>query len=517
MSRILIFDTTLRDGEQSPGATMTTAEKLQMARQLDLLGVDILEAGFPVASPDDLNAVRKISKEVRRPIVAALARATREDVECAAKALEHAEKPRIHVFLATSVLHLGHKLQITEDECVERIEKAVTLAKQYADDVEFSPEDATRTNLAFLSKTVQTAIDCGATTVNIPDTVGYTYPTEYRRIIEGLFSSVNGIKDTVVSVHCHNDLGLAVANSLAAIEAGARQVECTVNGIGERAGNASMEELVMALRVRNDLLDYSTGISTNEIFRTSQLLTTVTGISPQPNKAIVGKNAFAHEAGIHQAGVIRHQATYEIMRPEWVGVPESRLVLGKHSGRAAVAKRCSDLGYDLDADAVKRVYDRLISVADRKKHILDEDLLDALRQESAGAGIELVELNDLNVVCGGESSRASVQLRDPTSGFISAEADGSGPFAAVFTAMDSMLKLNCDVDQIELQQSSSERDKNEVSLNMTVASRSYSGRGSNVDVIRAAAQAYLDAANKALSFSAYDAHNTIEAPNSLGV
>jgi 2-isopropylmalate synthase len=310
MARVLVFDTTLRDGEQSPGATMTPSEKLRMAHQLDALGVDIIEAGFAISSPDDFAAIRQIAGEVRRPVIAALARANRADVERAGAALEQAERGRIHTFIATSAIHLTHKLRIGQAECIDRAVAAIQQARTYTDDVEFSAEDATRTDIAFLCRIVQASIDAGATTINIPDTVGYAHPAEIRAMMRTLFATVDGIDRVTVSVHCHDDLGLAVANSLAAIEEGARQVECTINGIGERAGNAALEEIVMALRVRGDAYPYETAVVTQELFRSSQLLTHLTGIHPQPNKAIVGKNAFAHEAGIHQDGMIKERTTY---------------------------------------------------------------------------------------------------------------------------------------------------------------------------------------------------------------
>jgi 2-isopropylmalate synthase len=347
VSGVKIFDTTLRDGEQSPGCSMNVEEKLRLASQLEALGVDILEAGFPIASEDDFTAVREVARTCRRPIIAALARALREDIERAWEAVREAERPRIHTFLATSDIHLRSKLKITREQALDQITMAVSLARSFTDDVEFSPEDATRTDLDFLCATVQAAVDAGARTVNIPDTVGYTIPREYAHIIRTLRERVTGIEDVTISVHCHNDLGLAVANSLAAIEAGARQVECTINGIGERAGNASLEEIVMALHVRRDLLEYETGIHTEEIYRASQMLSNIIGIPVQPNKAIVGRNAFAHEAGIHQHGVLADKLTYEIMKPETVGVKQSTLVLGKHSGRHALQKRYEELQYTL--------------------------------------------------------------------------------------------------------------------------------------------------------------------------
>jgi 2-isopropylmalate synthase len=381
-SRITVFDTTLRDGEQSPGCSMTLPEKLRMADQLDRLGVDVIEAGFPIASDGDFEAVREIAGRVRRPIIAGLARACREDVFRAWEALKEAARPRIHTFLATSDIHLEYKLRISRQQCLEQARESVRLAKSFCEDVEFSPEDATRTDLDFLCDVVEAVIDEGATTVNIPDTVGYTTPREFTRIIETIQSRVRGIDRAVISVHCHNDLGLGVANTIAAIEAGARQIECTINGIGERAGNASLEEIVMALRVRNDVMPFSTRIQTEEIFPSSQLLAELTGVSVQPNKAIVGRNAFAHEAGIHQDGVIKNRLTYEIMTPQSVGVPDNRLVLGKHSGRHALGRKCEELGYQFSRRELDRVYRRFIALADQIKTVEDRHILEIIREEA---------------------------------------------------------------------------------------------------------------------------------------
>ncbi|HWN97805.1 MAG TPA: 2-isopropylmalate synthase [Blastocatellia bacterium] len=383
--RIAIFDTTLRDGEQSPGCSMTLSEKLRMAAQLDLLGVDIIEAGFPIASEGDFEAVAAISRLIRRPIIAGLARATTEDIRRAWDAVKHAAKPRLHVFLATSDIHLDHKLRITRDQAVQQTRESVALAKSFCDDVEFSPEDATRTDLDFLCAVIEAVIEEGATTVNIPDTVGYTTPREFTRIIETVRSSVEGIDRAVISVHCHNDLGLAVANTIAAIEAGARQVECTINGIGERAGNASLEEIVMALRVRNDAMPFATGVNAEQLYPSSQMLTELTGAAVQPNKAVVGRNAFAHEAGIHQDGVIKNRLTYEIMTPASVGVPDSRLVLGKHSGRHALARKCEELGYQFERRELDRIYRRFIALADEIKAVEDHHLLEIIRNDSVKA------------------------------------------------------------------------------------------------------------------------------------
>ena len=350
--RITVFDTSLRDGEQSPGCSMNQQEKLRLAHQLDRLGVDVIEAGFPIASEGDFEAVRAISAVVRRPIIAALARACRPDIERAWQALQGAARPRMHVFLATSDIHLQYKLRMTRDECLAQARDAVRLAKSLCDDVEFSPEDATRTDPDFLCRVLDAVVEAGATTLNIPDTVGYTMPTEFGDLIATIRRRVRGIEKVTISAHCHNDLGLAVANTLAAIAAGARQVECTINGIGERAGNASLEEIVMAMRVRPDRYPYETDIVGEHLFGASQMLSEITGVPVQPNKAITGRNAFAHEAGIHQDGVLKNPLTYEIMTPQSVGVPDSTLVLGKHSGRHALAMRCEQLGYQFDRRAL---------------------------------------------------------------------------------------------------------------------------------------------------------------------
>ncbi len=373
--QVKIFDTTLRDGEQSPGCSMNLPEKIRMARQLDCLGVDVIEAGFPIASDGDFEAVQAIARQVRRPVIAGLARATRVDIERAWDALREATRPRIHTFLATSDIHLEHKLKISRDEALGQAREAVALARSLCDDVEFSPEDATRTDIDFLCAVVEAVIEAGALTVNIPDTVGYTMPGEFSEIIQTIRRRVRNIERATISVHCHNDLGLAVANSIAAIEAGARQIECTINGIGERAGNASLEEIVMALRVRGDVMPYRTSIHTEHLYPSSQLLTELTGVAVQPNKAIVGRNAFAHEAGIHQDGVIKNRLTYEIMTPHSVGVPDSRLVLGKHSGRHALGRKCEQLGYEFTRHELDRIYRRFTDLADEIKAVEDHHLL----------------------------------------------------------------------------------------------------------------------------------------------
>src|SRR6476661_4150761 len=378
-ARITIFDTTLRDGEQSPGCSMNVQEKARLARQLDRLGVDVIEAGFPIAADGDYAAVQAVAAAVPRPVIAALARAAKHDIERAAQALKAAVRPRIHVFLATSDIHLQHKLRISRQQCLEQARDMVRFARSLCNDVEFSPEDATRTDPEFLFQVLEAVIAAGATTVNIPDTVGYTVPSEFGALIQGIRQRVRGIEKAVISTHCHNDLGLAVANSLAAVAAGARQVECTINGIGERAGNASLEEIVMACRVRADQYPYETGIATEQLYPTSQMLEEITGIAVQPNKAVIGRNAFAHEAGIHQDGMLKNPLTYEIMTPKSVGVPDSKLVLGKHSGRHALSMRCEQLGYQFDRRVLDDVYRRFVRLADKIKHVEDHHLLELIR------------------------------------------------------------------------------------------------------------------------------------------
>jgi len=377
-SRITFFDTTLRDGEQAPGCSMGIRDKLRLACQLERLGADIIEAGFPVASDDDYEAVKAVSREIRRPVIAGLARAAEPDIRRAWEALEAAQRPRIHVFLASSDLHLQCKLKITRSQALEQVYKSVSFARSLCNDVEFSPEDATRADIDFLCSFVQVAVEAGATTINIPDTVGYSIPDEFGELIRTIQKRVAGIEKVTISVHCHNDLGLAVANTLAAIQAGARQVECTINGIGERAGNASLEEIAMALSVRQAQLPYECGIKTQEIYPSSVMLSEVIGFGPQPNKAIVGRNAFAHEAGIHQHGVISNPLCYEIMTPESVGVPGNDLVLGKHSGRHALGKRLAELGHEVSRTELDGVYVRFMTLLKNKKKIYDQDLLSLL-------------------------------------------------------------------------------------------------------------------------------------------
>jgi 2-isopropylmalate synthase len=411
--RITVFDTTLRDGEQSPGCSMNDQEKLRLAHQLDRLGVDVIEAGFPIASDGDFEAVKAIAGMIRRPIIAGLARACRLDIERAWEALKDAVRPRIHVVLATSDIHLQYKLRITRDQCLAQARQAIAFAKSLCSDVEFSPEDATRTDPDFLCKVLDAVVEAGATTLNIPDTVGYTVPAEFGELISTIRRRVKGIENVTISAHCHNDLGMAVANTLAAIDAGARQVECTINGIGERAGNAALEEIVMALRVRRDRYPYETGIAGEQLFAASQMLSEITGVPVQPNKAVTGRNAFAHEAGIHQDGVLKNPLTYEIMTPQSVGVPDSKLVLGKHSGRHALSIRCEQLGYQFDRRALDDIYRRFVRLADKIKHVEDHHLLELIRDTHKPAASATPLFEPLSVAAAASVSASESQRPFP--------------------------------------------------------------------------------------------------------
>src|SRR6202790_4995053 len=414
--RITIFDTTLRDGEQSPGCSMNVQEKLRLAQQLDRLGVDVIEAGFPIASDGDFEAVQSIAASLRRPIIAGLARACTGDVDRAWQALRGAAHPRIHIVLATSDIHLKYKLRITREKCLEQARESVAFAKSLCDDVEFSPEDATRTDPEFLCQVLEAVVEAGATTLNIPDTVGYTVPSEFGELITTIRRRVKGIENVTISAHCHNDLGMAVANTMAAIAAGARQVECTINGIGERAGNASLEEIVMAMRVRHDRYPYETGIVGEHLFSASQMLSEITGVPVQPNKAITGRNAFAHEAGIHQDGMLKNPLTYEIMTPKSVGVPDSKLVLGKHSGRHALSIRCEQLGYQFDRRGLDDIYRRFVRLADKIKHVEDHHLRELIRDthKPSGSATPLIEpLTQAKAAAVNASSLVPEELPEP--------------------------------------------------------------------------------------------------------
>jgi 2-isopropylmalate synthase len=501
MDRIQIFDTTLRDGEQSPGYGMTAEQKLVLARQLDRLGVDIIEAGFPAASDEDLNGVRDICREIRRPTIAALARCVERDIEACAKALEPAAHPRLHIFFGTSQLHLDAKTGLQEDQALELIVDMTRLARKLFDEVEFSPEDATRTRPDFLVRTVQAVVDEGVRVVNIPDTVGYTIPREFKARFEMLRERVRGIENVTLSTHCHNDLGLAVANSLAAIEGGARQVECTVNGIGERAGNASVEELVMALHVRKDALPFETGIHSELFYETSQLLSAVTGNTVQRNKAVVGRNAFAHESGVHQQGMLKDRRTYEIMTPESVGAPPTQIVLGRHSGRRALAARLNDLGYPMTGAQLNHVYDRFLKACEAGESV-DDDALVALALDNMPAKQPPYVLNLVQATSGTvKPAQAMVQLtRDGHT--YAAAALGEGPVEASYGAIDMITGHPGRIVNFELRAVGEGRDADgEVALRLEIDGRSFTGRGIGSDIVEASVEAYLSAVNKALSTS----------------
>ena len=492
---VIIFDTTLRDGEQAPGNSLTAEEKLRLARQLDSLGVDVIEAGFPAASDGDFRSVRDIAVDLRRPIVAALARCVERDIDLAGDSLRGAARPRLHVFISTSDLHLREKLRIDRDEAIEMARAGVRRARSFTDDVEFSAEDASRTDADFLCRIVEAAIAEGATTINLPDTVGYALPSEYAAMFCSVRERVPGADRVTFSAHCHDDLGMAVANSLAAIQAGAAQVECTINGIGERAGNAALEELVMAAVVRPQL-GFRTNVQTPELYRTSHLLSYLTGVFPQPNKAVVGRNAFAHEAGIHQHGMLRNGQTYEIMRPETVGIPKSTLVLGKHSGRHALEQRFRELGYELDAARLTDIYHQFTALADRKRAILDEDLL-ALLHDSFHDAPEEYQLVRLEVVCGSVPATATVRLLGPWSGERSAQGSGDGPIAAAFTAISEILRRQVEVMSLQVRSVTPGRDSvGQVFLQARVDGKSLSGQGASTDIVEAGARALIHALNK---------------------
>ncbi|MFN3476762.1 MAG: 2-isopropylmalate synthase [Candidatus Methylomirabilales bacterium] len=494
-----IFDTTLRDGEQAPGYSMNVEEKVKLAHQLKRLGVDIIEAGFPASSSGDFEAVLKIAQEVKGPVICALARTSPEDIDRAHEALLPAERKRIHTFIATSEIHMKHKLKMTPEQVLEAAGRAVERARRYSEDVEFSCEDATRSDPEFLLKVYQRAIDAGATTINVPDTVGYAVPSEFAQLIRFLREHLKGGEDLIISAHCHDDLGLAVANSIAAVEAGARQVECTINGIGERAGNASLEEIVMALKTRKNFFDCETGIRTEEIYRTSRLLQTITGIAVQPNKAIVGANAFAHEAGIHQHGVLSHKLTYEIMTPESVGVPQSRLVLGKHSGRHGFKKRLEELGIQLSEDDLNKAFIRFKALADRKKEIFDEDLL-AIIEEEFETITETYVLDHLQFTSGTNIvPTATVRLRKQDEIF-QESGWGDGPVDAAYKAIDLITRLPMKLKDYVVRATTAGKDAlGEVVVTVEVDGKTVTGHGTSTDVIEASVRAYLNAVNKVLA------------------
>ncbi|MDI6776239.1 MAG: 2-isopropylmalate synthase [Syntrophales bacterium] len=494
--RIFIFDTTLRDGEQSPGASMNLDEKLRFARQLEKLGVDIIEAGFPVASEGDFASVRQIAREIRGSQIAALATANLADIDRAWEAVEEANTPWIHVFLSSSDIHLKYQLRKTRNQILKEACAAVAHARTYTENVEFSPMDATRTDKDYLCDMVEAAISSGARTVNIPDTVGYAIPEEFGELITYLFEKVKNIHQAIISCHCHDDLGLAVANSLAAVRQGARQVECTINGIGERAGNAAMEEIVMALKTRKDLFGFYTGIKTEYIYQTSRLLTQITGIPVQPNKAIVGANAFAHESGIHQDGLIKKKITYEIMTPQSVGIADTHLVLGKHSGRHAITEHLKKMGHTLTREELDRVFIRFKELADIKKEIFDEDL-EVILYEEVMKTEDKYKLIYLNVVSGNVAIPTATMQMEVDGVIVQDAGFGVGPVDATFAAIRKITKTNYPLLRYAVNAVTGGTDaQGEATVQLKFDGRSVVGRGAHPDVIVASAKAYINALNR---------------------
>jgi len=497
--RIRIFDTTLRDGEQAPGCSMTLREKLRIAKALAELNVDVIEAGFPAASPGDFEAVKAIAEENLGPVICGLARCNAGDIEKVHAAVKGAERHRIHVFVATSAIHREHKLKMAKEEIIKTAVGAVSMARELCEDVEFSPEDASRTELAYLAEVVSAAIEAGATTVNIPDTVGYTVPAEFDQLFRYLKEHVAGIDDITLSVHCHNDLGMAVANSLAAVAAGARQIECTINGIGERAGNCSLEEVVMALKTRAEFFELGTGIETPRLYPTSRLVSSITGMHVPRNKAIVGENAFAHEAGIHQHGMLQHASTYEIMRPDDVGLSRSNLVLGKHSGRHAFRDRVRELGFELDEFETNRAFQEFKKLADRKKDVYEGDI-EAIIMSADSTSPGPWTLQSLKVQTRtGEDADASVVLLGEDGQEVAYAAEGDGPIAASFLALEKATGIDLQLRNFEVHSASIGEDaQGEVTVTVEHGGSDYRGHGASVDIVEAGARAYLEVINRVL-------------------
>lgn len=496
MERIIIFDTTLRDGEQSPGASLNTKEKIEIAWQLKRLGVDVIEAGFPIASSGDFAAVKEVATKIRGPVICGLARCKKADIDAACKAVKYSSKPRIHVFLATSKIHMKYKLKKAEDEILRLAVWAVKYAKAKVKDIEFSPEDASRTDRHFLYRVLEAVIDAGATTVNIPDTVGYAIPFEFGGLIASIKRNVPNIEKAVISVHCHNDLGLGVSNSLEAIKNGAGQVECTVNGLGERAGNASLEEIVMALDTRNDLFGKTTSIDKKELYKTSRLVSKLTGITVQPNKAIVGKNAFSHEAGIHQDGILKKRTTYEIMKSEDVGFGKTQLVLGKHSGRHAFKERLRQLGFHLYGKELERAFKIFKELADKKKEIYDEDL-ETIVEDELSAIPQIYKLEALRFESGTDvtpNAEVTLKIRRKR---VKGSSTGDGPVDACYKAIDKVTGVKLRLLDYSIKAVTSGKDAlGEVAIRLKAANREVNGRGSSTDIVEASAKAYIDAINK---------------------
>ena len=497
MEKIIIFDTTLRDGEQAPGASLTSEQKLEIAYQLQDLGVDVIEAGFPIASPDDFKAVCTISKKIKKSVICGLARCLAPDIEAAYKAVKDAKAGRVHLFLAISKIHLQYKFKKAEDEIFEIAQNAIRLTRKHCKDIEFSPEDATRSERDFLYRIIEMAINEGASTINIPDTVGYSYPQEVYSLITDIRNNVPNINKAVIAIHCHNDLGLATANSLSGVMGGARQVHCTINGIGERAGNASLEEIVMALKTRKDVFgDFYTQINTKNIYQISRLVSSLTGFVVAPNKAIVGRNAFRHESGIHQDAVLKKRNTYEIMDPKDVGFVEANIVMGKHSGRHALAKRLEDLGFKFDAQKINEIFKLFKQLADKKKEVFDDDLI-VLAEEGTKGKPKVYDLVSVRVNTGTDiPPEAWVKIKHKKE-ILEAKSSGDGPIDACFKAIDKITGVKSRLNDYRLEAVTSGKDAlGEVSLKLTVKSKTVSGRSSSTDIIEASVRAYLDAVNK---------------------
>ncbi len=499
-NRIKIFDTTLRDGEQTPGVNLNIQEKLEIARQLEKLGVDVIEAGFAIASPGDFEAIKAVSENIKNVTIASLCRAVEKDIDRAWEAVKGAQSPRIHTFIATSDIHLKYKLKMTEEEVLERAVAMVRYAKKYCSDVEFSAEDASRTRVEFLIKVVEEVIKAGATVVNIPDTVGYTTPTEYGKMIRAIKENVSNIDKADISVHCHNDLGLAVANSLAAVLNGATQVECTINGLGERAGNASVEEIIMGIDTRKDFYKIEHKIDTTQIYRSSKLVSSLTGIAVQPNKAIVGANAFAHESGIHQHGVLSEKSTYEIMRPESVGIGQNRMVLGKLSGRHAFEERLKEMGYTtLTSDSIQKAFEKFKSLADKKKVVLDRDI-EALVEEKVSQVPEIFELESFQITSGNKSVATSTVSLKRNDEIITEAATGDGPVDAAFNAIERAVGISFTLEDYRLKAVTEGKDAlGEVTVRISKDGKIFVGRGVSTDIIESGVRAYLNAINRAVS------------------
>jgi len=497
-NRVKIFDTTLRDGEQSPGISLNKHEKLEIAHQLSRLGVDIIEAGFPITSPGDFESVQAISREVEGPVICALARTSKQDIEAAWEAVRDAERSRIHTFIATSDIHIERKLQTTREDVIGQVRAAVAHAKQYTDDVEFSPEDGSRSDVEYMAEVISVALEEGATTINVPDTVGYTMPDEYAAMFTRLYELVPGLKDVTVSVHCHDDLGIAVGNSLAGLQAGCRQVECAINGIGERAGNASLEEIVMLLRTREPSLRLWTGIETTEIAKTSRLVTRLTGYPVQPNKAIVGRNAFAHEAGIHQDGVLKERTTYEIMDAATVGLRSNAIVLGKHSGRHALRAALEELGFSVDGQALNAAFKRFKEVADRKKALTAMDLEALVTDELRSGEIGAYVLEDFSIQASRNHAQAAVEVsvpgEDGASVRKSGVADGDGPIDAMFKAINNATETEAVLSEFRVEAVTEGQDAlGQVSVVVEVGAFTGAGQGVSTDTVQASGEAYVRA------------------------